>query len=145
KRHLLWLSFCALATASAARGADILLEIELPSTQILLPPVSPPHLQREGMSLISEERIIAELMPLIGAGDYEAVLPFLREGRESLLGRLEAGDPEGLVRARVGPGGATYGAGTGLVSAALLFLTGHVYFSLERYLPAETAFMAALV
>ncbi len=139
------LGMLALMLASAAGAAEMELAIDLPATELLLPPVSPPHLQREGTSLIAEARVIEALMPLLGSANFEGALGVLRDQRESVMERIEAGDPDGTVRARAVPGGVSYGAGTGLVSAALLFLIGHTYLSLEQYLPAEVAFNAALV
>ena len=44
----------------------------------------------------------------------------------------------------VGPGARGIGLPPDTISAALLYVIGHSYFSLQRYLPAETAFRLAL-
>jgi tetratricopeptide (TPR) repeat protein len=135
-----------LALAHSAYGAEISLRIELPDMQLLLPPVTPPQLQREGASLPGEQILIRdELAPLVASGEYEAALSQLRRRREWLLNLLESGDPGEELHRRAVPGGLNFGIGSGLVSSALLFLTGHVYFALEQYMPAENAFKAALV
>lgn len=143
-KRLLPLALCALLLSDLTDAAEIALEIELPDAELLLPPVSPPQLQREGTALMSESRLLTELTPLIGSNDYAGALRVLRDQRESLIERLEAGDPEGQVASRVVPGGVSYGPAAGSFSAALLFLIGHTYFALEQYLPAETALKAAL-
>jgi tetratricopeptide (TPR) repeat protein len=135
----------ALALVGSTYGAEIELRIELPDMELLLPPVSPPLLQREGVNLPNEQILIgAELAPLIAVGSYEEALDVLRDGRERLVDLLELGDPQNELAQMAVPGGFNVGRGGGLVSAALLQLAGHIYFALDRYIPAELAFQSAL-
>lgn len=143
----LWrLSVCLLVLADVVDAAEIEVRIDLPSMQLMLPPVSPPQLQQEGVNLPSEQILIAdELLPLIGRGDHEGALAMLRARREWLVTLIESDAPEEELRQRAVPGGFNFGPGSGLVSSMLLYLTGHIYFALEQYDPAENAFEAALV
>jgi tetratricopeptide (TPR) repeat protein len=114
--------------------------------------VAPPQLLKEGLPLPDEQPLIQPLIKLIGDADYEGALAFIRKSHGALLKLLEAGDPEGLVQQRASPGGLAPAPGgvappptANRVSAALLYLIGHVYFALEKFRPAEIAFQDALI
>ena len=140
--HLL---VCLPLLGAFVEAAEIDVRLELPAMQLLLPPVSPPQLQQEGINLPSEQILIAEeILPLIGSADYEGALTRLRARREWLVTLLESEAPEEELRQRAVPGGVNFGPGAGLVSSMLLYLTGHIYFALEQYPYAENAFIAAL-
>jgi tetratricopeptide (TPR) repeat protein len=143
----LWhLPVCALLLGDLVDAAEMEVRIELPSMQLMLPPVSPPQLQQEGANLPSEQILIAEeLLPLIGRGNHEEALTMLRARREWLVTLVESDAPEAELRQLAVPGGFNFGPGSGLVSSMLLYLTGHIYFALEQFGPAENAFEAALV
>lgn len=146
RRQLWYLAICLLVSAGQADAQEIDVRIDLPAVELLLPPVSPPQLQREGVNLPSEQILISEeLVPLIRSADYEAALDLLRDRRDWLIELLESADPEEELEQRAVPGGLNFGPGSGLTSSMLLYLTGHIYFSLEQYRPAENAFKAALV
>ncbi len=138
----LQLLFATLVLAQSGQAAE--LKIELPEAKLMLPPVSPPQLQREGVPLPLEQPLIAPFLALVDKQDYEGALTFVRKPYGWLLTLLEAGDPQGLLKERAVPGGLTPASGT-VVSAGMLFLIGHCYLALGRYLPAETAFESALV
>lgn len=141
-----WLCGAALLLASQAH-AQLELRIDLPAAELLLAPVSPPQLQKEGQALPGESLLVPDYLDLIGRQEYEAALEFLRaedSDYESLFTLLEAGDPLRIVQPRVVVGGLMSPSGSDLVSATMLYLIGHAYFSLEQYPPAETAFLYAL-
>lgn len=145
-----WLRPCclALALAHAAHAAEMELAIELPRAELLLAPVSPPQLQKEGSALPRETALVNEFLELFGSQEYEAALDLVRtedDDLATLLTLLEGGDPLRLVQPLVVPGGLTSPASGDSVSATLLYLIGHAYFALERYLAAETAFRNALI
>jgi tetratricopeptide (TPR) repeat protein len=104
----------------------------------------PPQLRTEGISLASEQLFLEEiLMPVIRDGNYDMALELLRDRYDDdMLTLLEAGDPLELVAGRVVAGN-TIGGG-GAVSSTMLYLIGHVYLTLEQFVPAETAFRYAL-
>jgi len=146
KRRLpLWLGMVVLAPAVHAVEPD--LTIELPDVELVLPRVSPPHFQKEGLPYLTENQLVTDLLTLIGSQDYEAALARVRERRGAELALLEAGDPDGAVGGRAGPGRLPIPipAGGDEISATVLYLIGHAYLALERYVPAEAAFKAALV
>jgi len=144
-RRLLQLLLVAPVLAHVAHGAEMDVRIELPDMQVLLPPGSSPVLQSEGVSLPSEEMLIRDdLVPLVASGDYEAALNVLNEQRDRLIGLLESGDPQNELGTMSVPGGINFGLGTGLVSSVLLYVTGQVYFALEKFDEAELAFTTAL-
>jgi tetratricopeptide (TPR) repeat protein len=183
-----------------AARAELELKIAPPTAEWLLPPTRlqpcglpggfrlescPRQLYPEGVPLVGEESLVAELAPLIAAENHGAVLARIAVNYGPELALLEAGDAEGFLRTRVpsagaqaapfpsraggggsapamnlvtnrarGPGDSTQSAfadrrGTGrapdTISAAVLYVIGHSYFSLQRYRPAETAFELALV
>jgi tetratricopeptide (TPR) repeat protein len=131
----------------AADAAEAELDIELPDVELVLPGVSAPHFQKEGLPYATENELVVELLALIGAQDYEAALVLAKEKHGGELALLEAGDPDGILGGRAGPGRLPIPvpAGGNEISATVLYLVGHVYRSLERYVPAEAAFKAALV
>jgi tetratricopeptide (TPR) repeat protein len=140
--------FCSVALLLAPLAhAQLELRIDLPEAELLLAPVSPPQLQKEGQALPGESLLVPDYLDFIGRQEYEAALEFLRaedNDFDTLFTLLEAGDPLRLVQPRVVVGGVMSPSGGDLVSATMLYLIGHAYFSLERYLPAETAFQYAL-
>jgi tetratricopeptide (TPR) repeat protein len=195
RRAMLWLVTAVLAHG-AADAAEIELTISPPEPRWLLPPqispgpcnlfegwrleACPTQLQPEGIAEVVERSLIVELVPLLAAGDYEAVLSRigLNYGLELVL--LEAGDIDGFRRTRLPTGGgtlrppigtrgrsspsmdlysersgrpppgsgATRAGATGrspdTISASILYVIGHSYFSLQRYRPAEIAFRLVL-
>jgi tetratricopeptide (TPR) repeat protein len=207
---ILWFSTAVLAHGAAA--AEIELTIAPPEPRWLLPPeispgpcvlfggwrleTCPAQLHPEGIVEVVERSLVVDLVPLLAAGDYEAVLSRigLNYGLELVL--LEAGDLDGFRRTRIpsagggnlrpppgsrgrnvpslnlstdpsavplanspgeptnvqqqpqGGSGATRAGTVGLppdtISASILYVIGHSYFSLQQYRPAESAFRLAL-
>jgi tetratricopeptide (TPR) repeat protein len=125
-------------------AADMELTIELPDVELMLPPVSPPQLQKEGLPLVQERETVETLLDFIGRGAYDEAMAYLREHQPMTLDLLESGDPDGLLKNRAVVGGVMPTTRNGAISATLLYLIGHVYVSLEDYAPAETAFLSAL-
>jgi len=138
KRLLTCLLLISCACLQAAE-----LELELPQPEWLLPPVSPPVLQREGILFPGELETAQQLGRLTGQ-DSPAALAFVREEYPFLAERLEASDPEGVLRTRVVRGGYDQASSHDQFSAALLYLVGHVYLAQEMHIPAGTAFLTAL-
>jgi len=195
--------FSIVMLAQAAHAAEVKIEITLPEQpEWLLPPVSDPclrtaaigcvlvsprpQLQPEGVPALHEQALVLDLLPLIAAGDYEAVLTRVRTIYGAELALLEAGDSVGFLRTRTPTDGlqlqgppptlerpvarpmdtgtvpaerdirpqaapsrlAERSRGVGpepdLISASMLYVIGHSYFSLQQYLPAETAFKLVL-
>src|SRR5690606_1283174 len=89
---------------SAADAAEPELTVELPDVEHVLPSVSPPHFQQEGLPYLTESTLVSDLLTLVGGQDYEAALALARERLETELALLESGDPVGILSARVGPG-----------------------------------------
>jgi tetratricopeptide (TPR) repeat protein len=141
----IWLGIVALAPA--AHAAEPELAIELPDVELVLPRVSPPHFQKEGLPYETENRLVTDLLTLIGSEDYEGALARAREDHADVLAELEAGDPNGVVRERAAPGSLQIPIpATGQqISATLLYLIGAVYRELEQDVAAEAALQAALV
>jgi tetratricopeptide (TPR) repeat protein len=141
---LLWLAIAALAPAAYAAEPE--LAVELPDVTLVLPRVSPPHFQQEGLPYYTENGLVIDLLTLVEQQDYEGALARAREALGAELTLLEAGDPVGFLRARVGPGRLPLpAAGTEDISATVLYVIGMIYFQLERYEPAEAALKTALV
>src|SRR5690606_34650782 len=132
---------------STADAAEPALAIELPDVELVLPSVSPPHFQREGVPYATESELVTDLLTLVGSADYEAALALAKEKHATEVALLESGDPAGILSARVGPGRlpVPVPSGGNRISATVLYLVGHIYMTLERYVPAEAAFKAALV
>jgi tetratricopeptide (TPR) repeat protein len=191
---ILGLSIAMLAWA--AEAAELELTIAPPEPRWLLPPQMSPgpcnlfggfrlescptQLHPEGIAEVVERALIAELVPLLAAGDYEAVLSRIGANYGLELVLLEAGDIDGFRRTRIPTGGGTLpppfggrgggspsmnlymergggsppGSGTtragatgrspDTISAIILYVIGHSYFSLQRYRPAEIAFRLVL-
>jgi tetratricopeptide (TPR) repeat protein len=145
-KHWAELCLAIVALAPAANAAEPDLAIELPDVAIVLPRVSPPHFQQEGIPYLTENQLIIELLTLYGSGDYEATLARAREALPAEMALLETGDPVGLLAARVGPGRLPIPPNAGEnLSASVLYVIGATYLALERYVPAEAALKAALV
>ena len=128
-----------------ANAADMDLQIQLPDMEMMLPPVSPPQLQKEGLPLLEENQTVKEYFEYISRGGYEEALAYLRKREGSAFELIESGDPEGQLKQRAVVGGLMPTTRMSQISAYLLFLIGHAYFSLENYQAAETAFLSALV
>ncbi len=133
-----------LLCCHSVNAADMDLQIQLPDVKMMLPPVSPPQLEKEGMPLVGEKATVREYFEYIGRGDYEGALSFLREREGSILELIESGDPDGQLKKRSVVGGIMPTTQRVQISAYLLYLIGHTYFSLEKYQAAETAFLTAL-
>ncbi|HSC16825.1 MAG TPA: hypothetical protein VLI71_16980, partial [Gammaproteobacteria bacterium] len=135
-----------VALAPAAYAAEPELTIELPDVALTLPRVSPPHFQQEGLPYLTENLVMIDFLRLYSRGDYEGALALARETLGAEMALLETGDPLGLLTARVGPGRLPIPPTAGEnVSASMLYVIGATYLELERYVPAEAAFKAALV
>jgi tetratricopeptide (TPR) repeat protein len=106
--------------APAVEAAEIELTIVRPEPDWLLLPTHlqpcalpsglrletcPTQVYPEGVPMEEEESLVAELSPLIAAGDYEAVLARIRMDYPDELALLEAGDTEGFIRERMPTGG----------------------------------------
>ena len=140
----LWLSIAVLAPAACAAAQE--LAIELRDVELVLPSVSPPYFQKEGLPYLTENIFVMEFLTLVGNQDYEGALALAKEEYPAELALLEAGDPEGVIRGRAGPGRLPIPVvGGNDMSASLLYLIGTVYLWLDQYVPAEAAFRAALV
>jgi tetratricopeptide (TPR) repeat protein len=143
-RAQVWLAFIALAPAAYAAEPE--LAIELPDVTLVLPRVSPPHFQQEGLPYLTENPLVLDLLTLVEQQDYEGALARARETLGPELTLLENGDPVGFLSARVGPGRLPVPpTGAEDISASVLYVVGMIYFQLERYEPAEAALEAALV
>jgi len=138
------LGIVALAPAAYAAEPDLM--IELPDVALTLPRVSPPHFQQEGLPYLTENLLLIDFLTLYSSGDYEGALALARKTLGAEMALLETGDPLGLLTARVGPGRLPIPPAAGEnVSASMLYVIGATYLELERYVPAEAAFKAALV
>lgn len=134
-----------------------------PCTRPLGPRIEPcaTQLQPEGIATVGERSLVFDLAPLLATRDYAAVLSRVGMNYGPELTLLEAGDVEGFLRTRVPTAGggqpSPFGiqgrdyigldlglASPDMISASMLYVIGHSYFSLGRYLPAETAFELAL-
>lgn len=142
--HHAWLTALLLGPATYASAAE--LAIELPDVELVLPRVSPPHFQQEGVPYLTENELVVGLLAFVGRADYEGALAFAREELGAELALLEAGDPDGELGERAGPGRLPFPVTAGNnMSATVLYAVGMVYLALERYEPAEAALKAALV
>jgi tetratricopeptide (TPR) repeat protein len=141
RRVQVWLTLVVLVPA--AHAAETPLAIELPDIELVLPRASPPHFQKEGLPYATENELAIELLGLVARP--EAALARARESLGDEMALLEAGDPDGIVRGRAGPGRLPVPiTGGDDISATVLYLIGTLYLSLERYVPAEAALKAAL-
>jgi tetratricopeptide (TPR) repeat protein len=143
-KRIIRFSLLLLLCCHPVHAADMDLQIQLPDLEMILPPVSPPQFQKEGMPLVEENDRVNECVEYIGRGDYEEALSFLREREGSILELIESGDPDCQLRQQAVVGGLMPTTRRSQISAYLLYLIGHTYFSLENYQAAETAFLAAL-
>ena len=144
RRAQVWLAIVALAPAAHAAEPDF--AVELPDVTLVLPRVSPPHFQQEGIPYASENELVIELLAFVERDDYEGALTRAREEFATELALLETGDPAGQVAARAGPGRLPMPPTGGEdLSATVLYLVGMIYLELKRYVPAEAALKAALV
>ena len=135
---LLLLFFCYPLSA-----AEMALKIQTPETKMILPPVSPPQYQKEGLPLYEENQWVHEYFEFINRGAYTEAIQFLKTREGEVLQLIENGDPNGELKKKAVVGGTSPTMGTG-ISAYLLYLIGHAYSSMENYQAAETAFLAAL-
>jgi len=139
-----WLGIAVLAPAAAVAQTN--LSVQLPDVALVLPRVSPPHYQQDGLPYVAEHELVTALLALISSQDYEGALARARQTLGAELTVLEAGDPTGLLGVRAGPGRLPVpGPVGGDFSATLLYVIGVIYFGLEQYVPAEAALKAALV
>ena len=120
------------------------LKIQIPDVKMMLPPVSPPQLLKEGLPLLRENPIVKGLFEYLNKGDYKGGLAYLRLHEASVLELIEKGDPDGRLKQQAAVGGIAM-AMPEKISAYFLYLIGYTYFSLEKYKAAETAFLGALV
>ncbi len=141
------ISLSLFVAVPAAHAAEPNLQLELPNVELALPRVSPPHFQKEGLPYENEKRLVTDLLRLGENEDYEAALARAKEVFAAELAQLEAGDPDGTVRGRAGPGSLPIPvpARGSEISATVLYIIGTVYVALEQYVPAEAALKAALV
>ena len=73
----LWLAIVALAPAAYAAEPE--LAIELPDVKLVLPRVSPPHFQQEGLPYLTENQLVLDLLTLVEREDYEGALARAKE------------------------------------------------------------------
>ena len=119
----------ACQTGFAQGGGDA--EISLPEWEWELPLVSPPLFQREGEIAAQEQPFWREVWPLLRDHRYAEALGLFRRDYV-VVGDMEQGTVHGPV------------THSNDISAALFYLLGHTYFSLEQPLAAETALRSAL-
>ena len=108
------------------------LEITPPEWDWIVPLTSPALFEREGVIQPSERTLWLRLSPLLRDELYEEVLISFRQEDFAVLEDMESGILHGPV---------THGND---LSAALLYLLGFTYSSLEQVLAAETALKSAL-
>ena len=141
----IWLALFVAVPAAHAAEPD--LQLELPNVELVLPRVSPPHFQKEGLPYENERKLVTELLTLIDSADYEAALARAREDYGAELIQLEAGDPDGILSRRAGPGSLPIPVPSSgnEISATVLYVIGAIYLALEQDVPGEAALKAALV
>ena len=83
----IWLGIVALGPA--AHAAELEVAIELPDVELVLPAVSPPHFQKEGLPYSTENELTTALLTLIGSQDYEAALARAKDKHGAELALLE--------------------------------------------------------
>ena len=133
-----------LLSCPPVHGADMDLKILLPDVEMMLPPVSPPQLEKEGLPLFGERQTVKEYLEYFNREGYEGALSYIREKEASVLELIESGDPDGRLKQQAVVGGISPTMGMNQISAYLLYLIGHGYLALEKYEAAETAFLIAL-
>ena len=148
-----------LLASHPAYAAGLNLHIQTPDAELMMPPVSPPQFQKEGLPLSWEDSNLKDFIGFLERREYEEALACFREKEGtakgfSFLDFIEIGDPGGQLKERAATGGVgQVGAATGFlqdlnkmgqISAHMLYMIGHTYFSLEKYQAAETAFLTAL-
>ena len=109
------------------------LEILLPEPEWSLPMTSLPLSQREGLLQPNEQRMSAQLFPMLRQGEFREALELFKEAYPDAISNVEQGE---LLNPEVDYNN---------MSSALLYLLGNTYFSLEQYDSAETAFQSALI
>lgn len=136
-----------LMLSPGSRAADALadLRIELPRAEWLLPAASLPMLQSEGQPLPGEQATIQKLVPLITQQKFPDAVALLKKENDKVMQLLETGDPQGQLKQLVAAGGFTPTTNTNQSSAYLFYLIGHTYLGMEKFKPAESAFVTALV
>jgi len=149
-----------LACHPGYASSGMALQIQTPDAELMMPPVSPPQFQKEGLPLSWEDSNLKDIIGFLERRAYKEALAYFREKEGtakglSFLDFIEIGDPGGQLKERAATGGVgQVGAVTsflqdlnkmGQISAYMLYLIGHTYFSLEKYQAAETAFLTALV
>jgi tetratricopeptide (TPR) repeat protein len=144
-KRIVRFSLLLLLSCPSVHAADMDLRIQLPDLEMILPAVSPPQFQKVGMPLLVEIPIVNQSFEYLNRGDYEEAFAYLRFKKGWVLELIESGDPEGRLKQLVVVGGLTRKTRQSEISACLLYLIGHTYFSLEKYQAAETAFLSALV
>jgi tetratricopeptide (TPR) repeat protein len=108
------------------------LEITLPEGEWVLSAMSQPLGEREGLLRLQEGRVSDQLWPLLRQRRYEEAMQLFRNTYATTLDDMEAGIVDGPETHRSD------------LSAAMFYLIGNVYFSLEQPQPAETAYQSAL-
>ncbi len=134
-----------LLSCHTVHGADMDLNIQLPDVEMLLPPVSPPQLEKEGLPLFEERQTVREYIEYFNRKDYEGAFSYIREKGSSVLELIESGDPDGKLKQQAVVGGLAPTEQMNKISVFLLYLIGHGYLALEKYEAAETAFLIALI
>ena len=107
-------------------------EITPPQWEWIVPPASPALFEREGVIQPSEQSLWRELWPPLRDGRYQEALDTIRREDFAVLEDMELGVLRGPLTH------ANY------TSAALLYLIGYTYSSLDQPAAAETAFRSAL-
>lgn len=120
------------------------LELSLPRGEWVLQSGSTPLLQREAIGLPTEQELLQDAAFSISRGQFEEALAYLRERQGEIVALVEAGDPDRELRSRVVAGGIMPNVQRNQVSAAVMYLLGHLYLQTEQYAYAETALRAAL-
>jgi tetratricopeptide (TPR) repeat protein len=133
-----------LLSCHPVHGADMDLKILLPHVEMMLPPVSPPQLEKEGLPLFEERQTVKEYLEYFNREGYEGALSYIRIKEASVLELIESGDPDGRLKQQAVVGGLEPTTRMSAISAYLLYLIGHGYLALEKYKAAETAFLIAL-
>jgi tetratricopeptide (TPR) repeat protein len=102
-----------------------------PEWEWMVPLTSPTMFQREGVVAAEEQPFWRELWPLMRDGQYQEALDLFRQNYVV---------PDDMEQGKVH----TPVTNSGDISAALFYMLGHAYASLDQPLAAETAFKSAL-